>query len=145
MRVRLRAERVHGSLRRTAHFLGLFCDYANAIAPEIERLYRVDVHTAYANLRWSDAFVSTRNQDIAVGALLANVNFSVRSVAPEPVIVIRRWDQLAALEEELRLLNVKALDDFKTSGAASEEWHPVTFLPSCKRLVMISPGPLRGV
>jgi hypothetical protein len=119
------AQRVHGALRRIFRFFGPFCEHANVIAPEIRRSYRLDTRTAYANLHWCDAYVSSRNQQEAVDALVDHVTFSVRLRAPEPVVITRRWDQLQGLERELRILNLHAIDDLSMIGKAKQEWHDV--------------------
>jgi hypothetical protein len=124
------AQRVHDALRRIVRFLVPFCAHANTLVPEIRRSYRLDKRAVYTNLQWCDAFASSRNQEVAAGALLDHVRFSVRLEAPEPVIVTRRWDQLPVLETELRVLNLRALDDIKIVGNAKQEWHRVRLAPS---------------
>lgn len=129
------AQRVHSTLRRIYRYFGPFCEYANVIVPEIRRSYRLDTRTAYANLQWCDAYVSSRNQGEAVDALVDHVTFSVRLRSPDPVVVTRRWDQLQALEKELRILNLHALDDLKLVGKTKQEWHDVRVTESIPMLM----------
>src|SRR5206468_7238372 len=49
--------------------------------------------------------------------------------APAPVVVTKRWDQLQAFKTELRVLNLRALDDLDVVGKAKQEWHEVRLAP----------------
>src|SRR5206468_865566 len=71
------ARHVHETLREISSYLGSLCEYANCIGPKIRRVYRLDTRTAYTNLEWRDAFVSTRSRELRERALLDHVTFSV--------------------------------------------------------------------
>ena len=120
---------VHETLREISRYFGPLCEYANRIGPKIRRVYRLDSRTAYTNLEWRDAFVGTRNQELGERALLDHVTFSVYLHAPEPVMVTKRWDQLPAFKTELRVLNLRALDDIDVVGKARQEWYEVRLAP----------------
>jgi hypothetical protein len=83
----------------------------NNIAPTIPRAYKLDDQTAYTSLKWQDAHTDSRKQNLSDVALLDHVSFHVRLLAPEPVLVTRRWNQLEALKKDLNSFNLRALDD----------------------------------
>lgn len=108
---RARAERMHQALERIFNFFNQLSRHANKLAPTITRSYRLDAQAAFTGLRWHGAFADYRRESTADNARLARVSFRVRLVAPEPVSVVRRWDQMKSFQEDLHLLDLRTLED----------------------------------
>ncbi len=125
-----RSQRVQDALTRIIGFLNPLIKFANNMEPEISRVYRLDARTAYSNLKWRDAFLDSRMQDLSATARLAHVTFSVNYCAPEAVLVTRPWNQLEALKAELNNLKLKVIDDSELdSNRPKQEWLQVHLAP----------------
>lgn len=120
---RARARSVHDALDRLLKFLIPFIKHVNTVKPEINRSYRLDARTVFANLKWEDAIVDSRKQSLTDAAQLAYVAFSVNLRAPEPVLIKRPWDQFNALKKELHHLRLRTLDDLEEiHKKPKQEW-----------------------
>lgn len=106
-----RDQEVHAALARALKFFVPFIKHVNAVEPAINRIYRLDARSVFANLKWKDALVDSRKQSMSESALLSHVAFSVNLQAPEPVLLKRPWEQFEALVKELNHLKIRALDD----------------------------------
>jgi hypothetical protein len=125
-----RSQRLHDALTRIVGFFTPMIQFANGMEPDIARHYRLDARSVYANLKWRNAFVDARKQDLSNTALLAHVTFSVNYCAPEPVIVTRPWNQLEALKAELGNLKLRPLDEEELdSKRPKQEWLQVRLAP----------------
>lgn len=124
-----RAQAVNEALERIFQFFNLFARHANNLEPAVTRSYRLDMHTTFAPLQWRAAFADYRKQDLSEKAYLAHVGFRVRLVAPQPVVVSRRWDQVDALKKELHILDLKVLDGSEPVGSPQQERIEVVLAP----------------
>ena len=116
-----RDRRLHEALARTFKFFSQFSRHANQIEPRITRPYRLDPQTGYTDLKWQGAFADSRKRDLSDNAYLAHVSFRVRLIAPQPVVVTRRWDQVQALRDELHILDLRVLDEPTTLNRPLQE------------------------
>lgn len=107
------ARRVHDALDRILKFLIPFIQYVNNIEHKINRTYRLDARTVFADLKWQDATVDSRKHGLQDASHLAYVVFNVNLSAPEPVLLKRPWDQFDALKKELHHLRLNVLDDLE--------------------------------
>jgi serine/threonine protein kinase len=107
------ARRVHDALDRILKFFTPFIKHVNNMEPTINRTYRLDARTVFANLRWQGATVDYRKQSLADAAHLAYVAFSVNLRASGPVLIKRPWDQFDAMKSELHHLRLRVLDDLE--------------------------------
>jgi len=115
--------RVHGTLDRVLKFFIPFTRHVNNVEPAINRTYRLDARSVYANLKWQGALVDARKQNMSDAALLSHVAFSVNFVAPEPVMLKRPWGQFEALKKELHNLKLRSLDDLDVMHKRpKQEW-----------------------
>jgi hypothetical protein len=124
-----RARRLHEALGRIFHFLNLFCRHTNALAPTIGRSYRLDSQITFADLAWHEATVRFRRQGLSEQALIDHVVFGVHLVAPAPITVKKRWDQIEALKKEMHLLALKTADDVGFDDKPQQEHVDVTLAP----------------
>lgn len=106
-----KARRVHDALERIFVFLTPFIQHVNNIEHNIDRKYRLDARTEFANLQWQGATVDYRKLSLSESANLAYVVFNLKLYAPEPVLIKRPWDQFDALKKELHHLRLNVLDD----------------------------------
>jgi hypothetical protein len=106
-----RSLRLNAALDRLFQFFKLFARHSNDIAPAIQRRYHFDNKTVFTPLQWRDAFADLRKQDLTDAALLDHVLFRTTLVAPAPVQITRRWNQLDALKSELNVCGLRPLDD----------------------------------
>lgn len=116
-----RARLIHETLERLFHFLNQFARHANNIGPQINRPYRLDMRTTFADLQWRGAFADYRKQDLSEKARLAHVGFRVRLVAPAPVVVNCRWDQLDHLKREMHILDLRTVEGHEPMGSPQQE------------------------
>jgi len=125
-----RSQQLHEALERIVAFFTPLIQFANGMNPDISRTYRLDARTIFNQLKWRDANIDARKQDLSANALLAHVTFSVYYCAPEPVIVTRPWDQLEALKAELNNLKLRPVDDTELdSQRPKQEWLQVRLKP----------------
>jgi hypothetical protein len=104
-------QNVHAALDRTFQFFNLFTQHLNAIEPDVPRIYALDGKAQFSRLKWKRGLVEYRKQSLADNALLDHVFFQVRLSAPEPVAVIRRWEQFDELGKDLQAFGLKPLED----------------------------------
>lgn len=126
---RARALLLHESLERIFLFLNQLARHSNHIGPKVNRAYRLDTKTEFADLTWTGAFADYRKQDLSERALLAYTGFRVRLVAPRPLTVSRRWDQMKALRDEMHILNLHTLDNQEPIGSPTRENINVVLAP----------------
>lgn len=124
-----RARLIHETLERIFHFLNQFSRHANNIAPRVDRPYRLDTRNAYTDLEWRGAFADYRKQDLSENARLAHVGFRVRLVAPAPVVVNCRWDQLEHLKKEMHILDLHTVEGHEPIGNPQQEHIEVRLAP----------------
>ncbi len=128
--IQARAQRLNDALKQINDFLAALVQFANKMEPEISRSYSLDARTAYNGLKWKNAFLDARKQDLSAAALLAHVTLSVTYCAPAPVVVSRPWSQLEALKNELNSLKLKPVDENELDGKRpQQEWLQVTLTP----------------
>lgn len=106
-----RARDTHDALGRILKFFTPFIRHVNNVEPAVNRTYRLDARSVFANLKWQGATVDHRKLSLEDGAHLAYVAFSVNLLAPEPVLIKRPWSQFEALKRELQNLRLSVLDD----------------------------------
>lgn len=120
---------IHESLERIFQFLNQFSRHANNIAPQINRPYRLDTRTSFADLTWRGAFADFRKQDLSEKSRLAHVGFRVRLVAPAPITITRRWDQMDALRKEMHILDLRTVEGHEPIGSPQQEHIEVRLAP----------------
>lgn len=120
---------LHEALSRIFSFLHQMSRHANQLQPEISRNYRLDSRTAYTGLRWQGAFTDSRKQDSSERSFLSHVSFRVRLVAPQPVTLTRRWNQLDVLKRDLHILNLRVLDESGFDMRSEQELVEVQLAP----------------
>lgn len=108
-----KARRVHDALDRLFKFLTPFIQYVNNIEHAINRTYRLDARTIFADLQWREATVDYRKLSLAEEAHFTYVVLNVKLTAPEPVLLKRPWDQFEALKKEMHHLRLNVLDDLE--------------------------------
>lgn len=124
-----KARQLHDALSRIFDFLNQLSRHANQLEPEIARVYRLDAQTAYSGLRWRGAFADFRKQDLSENARLSHASFRVRLVAPQPVTLLRRWDQMESLKKDLHILDLRIVDDDVFARKAEQEFTKVQLAP----------------
>lgn len=102
---------VNAALDRTFQFFNLFTRHLNALEPDIPRVYALDGKTQFSGLKWKSGLVEYRKQSLADDALLDHVYFHVRLAAPEPVAVVRRWEQFDEIRKDLQACGLKSVED----------------------------------
>ena len=118
-----RARRVHDALDRIFQFFTPFIQHVNNIEHKINRTYRLDARTTFANLEWQGATLDYRKLSLSESAHLAYVVFNLKLGAPEPVLIKRPWDQFEALKNELQHLRLNVLDDLtELYKKPKQEW-----------------------
>lgn len=118
-----RARSVHDALDRILKFLTPFIQHVNNIEHTINRIYRLDARTIFADLKWQDATVDYRKLSLTEDAHIAYVVFNVNLSAPEPVLLKRPWNQFDALKKELHHLRLQVLDDLdELYRKPKQEW-----------------------
>ena len=108
--------RIHDALDRVYRYFDVFCRHVNALAPTIDRAYRLDTQTGYANLRWHEAMVKSRKDSLSETALLDFIAFRVRLVAPEPVTVTVGWSKLDAFKKDMHILDLRTAEGMDLDG-----------------------------
>jgi hypothetical protein len=107
------------TLKRVFKFFEALCRHSNTLAPTIKRSYRLDLQTIFSELAWQDASVRSRRQSLAEHALLDYVAFRVRLSAPEPLAVVRRWDQMEALHKEMHHFGLRTMEGLEVEEEVS--------------------------
>ena len=102
---------VNAALDRTFQFFNLFTKHLNALEPDVPRIYALDGKTQFSQLKWKSGMVEYRKQSLADNALLDHVFFQVRLTVPEPVTVIRRWEQFDEIRKDLEAYGLKPMED----------------------------------
>jgi len=102
---------VNGALDRTFQFFNLFARHLNAIEPDVPRIYALDGKAQFSQLKWKSGMVEYRKQSLADNALLDHVYFQVRLTVPEPVALIRRWEQFDEVRKDLEAYGLKPIED----------------------------------
>jgi hypothetical protein len=116
-------QQLHEALQMILAFIRPFALHVNQMAPAIGRMYRLDARTVYDKLKWQDAIVDSRKQSLSESAYLSYVAFSVSLLSPEPLMVIRPWNQFDALKKELHHLRLRTLDDLdEIHKSQKQEW-----------------------
>lgn len=124
-----RANRIHAALEMIFKFFNAFSQQANKLSPEIKRHYPFDSQSTYSRLRWHGAFADYRRESIHENARLAHVAFRVRLIAPEPVPVFRRWNQIDSLRQELGVFNLRPQTELPRTPKAQQERIEVLLAP----------------
>lgn len=124
-----KANRIHASLEAIFKFFNAFSQQANKLNPEIKRDYPFDSQSSYSNLRWHGAFADYRRESIHENARLAHVAFRVRLIAPEPVSVFRRWNQIDSLQQELGVFNLRPLKELPRAPKVQQEQVEILLAP----------------
>lgn len=118
-----RNHRVHEALDRIFQFFIPYVRHVNEVEPAINRIYRLDARSVFANLKWQGGLVDSRKQNMSDFALRSHVAFSVNFLAPEPVFFKRPWGQFEALKKELKNLKIRTLDDLdEIHKRPKQEW-----------------------
>jgi hypothetical protein len=117
----IRERRVHDTLGRVFNFLNAFCRHANALAPAITRPYRLDARIIYSDLKWQEASVRYRLQNLREKALMDYVTLNIQLAAPAPVEVVRRWDQIEQLKKEMHILDLKPAEGLDIDEKPQQE------------------------
>jgi hypothetical protein len=104
-------QNVNSALERTFQFFNLFTKHLNALEPDVPRIYALDGKTQFSRLKWKKGMAEFRKQSLADNALLDYVFFQVRLMAPEPVIVTRRWEQFDDVRKDLGAFGLKPVED----------------------------------
>lgn len=108
-----RALRVHNALDEIFKFLMPFIKHVNNIDHKINRTFRLDARTVFADLEWQGATVDCRKLGLAEDTHIAYVAFNINLNAPAPVLIKRPWSQFDALKKELQHLRLNVLDDLE--------------------------------
>lgn len=114
------ARRIHDALGRVFQFFNSLCRHANALTPTINRAYRLDTQTVFADVKWRDAATRSRRQSLQEMALLDYVVFRVSLVSPAPITVARRWDQMDAFRKEMHILDLREVEGLEVDGATAQ-------------------------
>ena len=104
-------QNVNAALLRTFQFFNLFTKHLNALESDVPRTYALDAKTQFSQLKWKSGMVEFRKQSFADNALMEYVYFQVKVLSPEPVVVIRRWEQYDEIKKDLDAYGLKAADD----------------------------------
>jgi hypothetical protein len=98
------------ALERILRYFDLFARYTNSLNLTIARDYKFDPHTRFDDLRWQDAAVRARRVGLSEQAPYDYVVFRVRLMAPAPVAVVRRWDQIEAMKRDMHIVDVRLVN-----------------------------------
>jgi hypothetical protein len=116
-------QQLHEALQKILAFIRPFSQHVNQMEPSIGRMYRLDARTVYDKLKWQGAIVDSRKQSLSDSAYLTYVALSVSLVSPEPLMIIRPWNQFDALKKELHHLRLRTLDDLDAiHKSQKQEW-----------------------
>ncbi|MBI3479630.1 MAG: serine/threonine protein kinase [Nitrosomonadales bacterium] len=125
-----KARRVDDALNRIMQFLHPFIQHVNDVEPTINRTYRFDAHTVYANLKWRDATIDHRKLSVSDAAMMDYVAFSYKLCAPESVPLKRPWGPLETLKKELQHLRLRVIDEMDTvNKKPKQEWLEARLAP----------------
>jgi hypothetical protein len=102
---------VNAALDRTFQFFNLFTRHLNALEPDVPRVYALDGKAQFSRLKWKSGLVEYRKQSLADNALLDHVYFQARLAAPEPVAVVRRWEQFEEIRKDLLAYGLRSVED----------------------------------
>ena len=118
-----KAKRVDDALKGIVKFFTPFIRHVNDVEPAINRTYRYDARTVYDNLKWQNATIDYRKQNLSEAAFLEYVTFSVNLCAPEPVLLKRPWGPMETLKKELHQLRLRVIDDMVDANKnPNREW-----------------------
>ena len=124
-----KTQELHKALSRIFAFLHRMSGHANKLQPAITRSYRLDTQIAYEGLHAQDAFADSRKHDLSESSHLSHVNFRMRLVAPQPIGLLRRWDQLEGLRKDLHILNLRLLDEPTFTKKPDQEFIKLALAP----------------
>jgi hypothetical protein len=124
-----KTQELHKALSRIFAFLHRMSGHANKLQPAITRSYRLDTQIAYEGLHAQDAFADSRKHDLSENSYLSHVNFRMRLVAPQPIGLLRRWDQLDGLKKDLHILNLRLLDEPTFTKKPDQEFIKLALAP----------------
>lgn len=124
-----KTQELHKALSRIFAFLHRMSGHANKLQPVITRSYRLDTQIAYEGLHAHDAFADSRKQDLSESSHLSHVSFRMRLVAPQPIGLLRRWDQLDGLKNDLHILNLRLLDEPTFTKKPDQEFIQLALAP----------------
>ena len=102
---------VNAALERSFNFFNLFTKHLNALEPGVPRIYALDGMTQFSQLKWKNGMVEYRKQSLADNALFNHVYFQVRLTVPDPVNVIRRWEQFDEFKKDIQAFGLKPMED----------------------------------
>jgi hypothetical protein len=102
---------VNAALERSFNFFNLFTKHLNALEPGVPRIYALDGKTQFSQLKWKNGMVEYRKQSLADNALFNHVYFQVRLTVPDPVSVIRRWEQFDEFKKDIQAFGLKPMED----------------------------------
>jgi hypothetical protein len=117
----LRDRRLHDTMGRIFQFFNAFCRHANVLAPDVRRPYRLDTQIAFTGLKWQEASVRYRLQNLREKALMDYVTLTVRLAASAPVQVVRRWDQMEQLRKEMHILDLRPAEGMDLDAKPDKE------------------------
>jgi hypothetical protein len=118
-----RNQRVDEALDRIFKFFIPYVRHVNNVEPAINRIYRLDARSVFANLKWQGGLVNSRKQNLSDSALRSYVAFGVNFLAPEPVLFKRPWGQFEAIKKELQNLKIRTWDDLdEIHKKPKQEW-----------------------
>jgi len=114
---------VHEALDRAYTFFLPFVRHVNEMEPAINRIYRLDARSVFANLKWQGGLVDSRKHGLNDSSFRSYVAFSVNFLAPEPIFLKRPWGQFEALKKELHNLKLSTQDDIDViHKRPKQEW-----------------------
>lgn len=125
-----KARRVDDALNRIIQFLHPFIQHVNDVEPAVNRTYRFDARTVYADLKWQDATMDHRKLSVSDTAMMDYVTFSFKLCAPEPVPLKRPWGPLETLKKELHHLRLRVIDEMDAvNQKPKQEWLEARLAP----------------
>lgn len=102
---------VNAALDRAFQFFNMLTKHLNALEPEVPRIYALDGKAQFSRLKWRKGIVDSRKQSLADNALLDHVYVQVRLDAPEPITVVRRWEQYEGTKKDIEAFGLKPMAD----------------------------------
>lgn len=125
-----RARKVDNALNKIFLFFSSFIKHVNKVGPPVNRTYRFDARTIFANLRWQEAVIDYRKQNLSDAAYTDYVTLNITLCASEPVLLKRPWGPLETLKKELHHLRLRVIDDAGMSEKKSKkEWLEAQLAP----------------
>ena len=123
------AAQINDALAGIFSFLNKMSDYSNELSPKIQRTYRLDTKTLFVGLRWHGAHADARKQDLSEKALISHVSFRASLLAARSVSVVRRWDMMAALRNDLAILGLRMVEDQVFTAKSGQEFEMIELEP----------------